>query len=163
MPLGAAFRGKDIWMKKHVKSMINLFNHKKLERDNHIESITTRLSDFEEKYREECSQHAVTLKKLNELAVVSSSKQNIIDSYEIALDPEQVEKLKINFDVDFDSESTGWSVITGYCQLGGCSQEGIFFKSEFEARRKAIELTLNGNKPKSTAPCPSCSAEYMNS
>lgn len=150
-------------MKKHIINIINLFNHKKIETDNHIESITSSLSDFEEKYRKECSQHAVTLNKLNELTVVSSAKEKIIDSYEIALDPEQVEKMKINFDIDFDSKSNRWSVITGYCQLGGCNQEGIFFKSEFEARRKAIELTLNGKKPKSTTPCPSCSSEYMNS
>lgn len=150
-------------MKKHIINIINLFNHKKIETDNHIESITSSLSDFEEKYRKECSQHAVTLNKLNELTVVSSAKEKIIDSYELALDPEQVEKMKINFDIDFDSKSNRWSVITGYCQLGGCNQEGIFFKSEFEARRKAIELTLNANKPKSTTPCPSCSSEYMNS
>lgn len=143
--------------------MINLFNHKKLERDNHIESITSRLSDFEEKYRKECSQHVVTLKELSELTAVSYAKEKTIESYEIVLDSEQVEKMKINFDVDYDSESNRWSVITGYCQLGGCNQEGIFFKSELEAKRKAIELTLNGNKPKSTAPCPSCSAEYAHS
>jgi len=150
-------------MKKHMKSIINLFNHKKIETDNHIESITSRLSEFEERYRKECSEHTVTLEKLNELTVVSSAKEKTIHSYQIALDPEQVEKMKINFDVYFDSKSNRWSVITGYCQLGGCNQEGIFFKSEFEARRKAIELTLNGNKPKSTAPCQSCSAEYANS
>ena len=150
-------------MKKHIKSIINLFNHKKVERDNHIESITSRLSDVEEKYRKECSKHADTLKELNKLTALSNAMEKTIESYEIALDPEQVEKMKINFDVDYDSETNRWSLITGYCQLGGCSQEGIFFKSEFEARRKAIELTLNGNKPKSTAPCPSCSAEYMNS
>ncbi len=73
--------------------------------------------------------------------------EKIVDSYEIALDPKKVENMKINFDVNFDSNSNNWSVITGYCQLGGCNQKGIFYKSEFEARRKAIELTLNGSKP----------------
>lgn len=143
--------------------MVNLFTNKKVERDNHIESITARLSDFEVKYRDECLQHAVTLKKLNELTIDSNAKEKTIESYGIALDPEQVEKVKINFDVDYDSELNRWGVITGYCQLGGCNQKGIFFKSELEAKRKAIELTLNGNKPKSTAPCPSCSTEYANS
>ena len=150
-------------MKKRFKSIINLFNHKEIETDNHIQSITSRLSNLEEKYRRECLDHAVTLKKLNELTVVSSVREKTIDSYEIALDPEQVETMKMNFDVDFDSKSNRWGVITGYCQLVGCNQEGVFFKSELEARRKAIELTLNGNKPRSTAPCPSCSSEYMNS
>lgn len=150
-------------MEKHIGNIINLFHKKKTEKDNHIKSITSSLSNFEKKYHEECSQHAVTLNKLNEITVVSSAKEKVIDSYKKALDPEQLEKMRINFDVDFDSKSNRWSVITGYCQLGGCNQEGIFFKSEFEARRKAIELTLNGNKPKSTAPCPSCSAEYANS
>ena len=100
------------------------------------------LSDFKEKYYNEYSQHAVTLNKLNELTAVSSAMEKIVDSYEIALDPKKVENMKINFDVNFDSNSNNWSVITGYCQLGGCNQEGIFYKSEFEARRKAIELTL---------------------
>ena len=140
-----------------------MFNKKKIETDNHLESITLSLSDFKEKYYNECSQHAVTLNKLNELTVVSSAMEKIVDSYEIALDPKKVENMKINFDVNFDSNSNNWSVITGYCQLGGCNQEGIFCKSEFEARRKAIELTLNGSKPKSTTPCPSCYSEYRNS
>ena len=139
-----------------------MFNKKKIETDNHLESITLSLSDFKEKYYNECSQHAVTLNKLNELTVVSSAMEKIVDSYEIALDPKKVENMKINFDVNFDSNSNNWSVITGYCQLGGCNQKGIFYKSEFEARRKAIELTLNGSKPKSTTSCPSCYSEYRN-
>ena len=98
-----------------------MFNKKKIETDNHLESITLSLSDFKEKYYNECSQHAVTLNKLNELTVVSSAMEKIVDSYEIALDPKKVENMKINFDVNFDSNSNNWSVITGYCQLGGCN------------------------------------------
>ncbi|QUW20922.1 hypothetical protein JSQ81_13995 [Sporosarcina sp. Marseille-Q4063] len=150
-------------MKKHIKNIINLFNHRKIEKEDYIESISLSSSDFEEKYRNECSKHAVTIEKLNGLTVVSSAKEKIIESYEIALDPERVEKTKINFEVDIDDKSNRWSVITGYCQLGGCNQEELIFNSEFEARRKAIELTLNGNKPKSTTSCPSCFSEYMNS
>ena len=76
-----------------------MFNKKKIETDNHLESITLSLSDFKEKYYNECSQHAVTLNKLNELTVVSSAMEKIVDSYEIALDPKKVENMKINFEL----------------------------------------------------------------
>ena len=65
-------------MKNYIKSIINLFNQKEIETDNHIESITSRLSDSEERYRKECSKHAVTLKKLNELTVVSSVREKTL-------------------------------------------------------------------------------------
>lgn len=70
-----------------------------------------------------------------------------------------LEGFEVNFDVRYDDSSREWVVITEYCQIGGCELGGMHFHSEQEARRKAIELTLDRVSPKSSQACSRCYAE----
>jgi hypothetical protein len=74
---------------------------------------------------------------------------------------EKVKEVKIKdiaFDIEYDDKRGKWFLVTGYCQVGGCSVYGYFFNTRAEAIKKGKELTLLGKEPESGPACYSCRA-----
>lgn len=54
-----------------------------------------------------------------------------------------------------------WYLYHNICSLGGCDFNGEEFNSEREALEAGVRLTLQGEVPNTSYPCPSCYTEYQ--